>query len=187
MLCVSEMGYAIARMAMLRGADVTLVTGKTNIAPPMFTKVIETVSAKDMFEAVTKNAEDMDFIIKAAAVADYTPSTVSAEKIKKSEEEMNISLEKTQDILKYLGEHKPEKQKICGFSMETENMLENSKKKLISKNVDMIAANNVKVEGAGFGVDTNVITFITKNDITELPIMSKEEVADKLLDKMLHF
>ena len=182
-----KMGYAVARMAMLRGADVTLVTGKTNIEPPMFTKVVETVSAKDMYDAVTKISGDMDFIVKAAAVADYTPGNVSDEKIKKSEEGMNIALEKTQDILKYLGEHKPENQVICGFSMETENMLENSKKKLVNKNVDMIAANNVKVEGAGFGVDTNVITLITRDDITELPMMSKEAVADKLLDKMLKF
>lgn len=179
-----KMGYAIAKCAMERGADVTLITGKTSIDKPMFVNVIDVVSAKDMYEAVKEEAKDADIIIKSAAVADYTPALVSDEKIKKSEDDMSISLVRTTDILKYLGEHKKTGQKICGFAMETKDLLENAKKKLISKNADMIVANNLKVSGAGFGTDTNVVTFITKNEVKELPIMTKDEVAKAILDKL---
>ena len=177
-----KMGYAIARMAMLRGADVTLVSGPTAIAPPPFVKVVPIKSAQDMFEAVAKNAPDADYIFKAAAVADYTPLQYVDDKIKKKDGDMSIPLQRTQDILKYLGEHRRENQVICGFSMETQNMLENSRAKLERKNVDMICANNLKVAGAGFGVDTNVITLITRNSVTELPMMSKEMAANAILD-----
>ena len=177
-----KMGYALAKMAMLRGAEVTLVTGPTSIAPPPFVKVVPIVSAKDMFEAVAANAPKADYIFKAAAVADYTPASYVDDKIKKKDGDMSIPLERTRDILKYLGENRRPDQVICGFSMETQNMLENSRAKLEKKNVDMICANNLKVAGAGFGVDTNVITLITKTDITELPMMSKEMAANAILD-----
>lgn len=177
-----KMGYAIAKMAMLRGADVTLVTGPTAIAPPPFVKVISIKSAHDMFEAVAKNAPEADYIFKAAAVADYTPIQYVDNKIKKKDGDMSIPLQRTQDILKYLGEHRSHNQVICGFSMETQNMIENSRAKLAKKNVDMICANNLKVVGAGFGVDTNVITLITKDSITELPMMTKELAANAILD-----
>ena len=177
-----KMGYAIARMAMLRGAEVTLVTGPTSITPPPFVKVVPIVSAQDMFKEVAANAPDANYIFKAAAVADYTPLQYANDKIKKKDGDMSIPLQRTQDILKYLGEHRREDQVICGFSMETQNMLENSQKKLAKKNVDMICANNLKVAGAGFGVDTNVITLITKDSVTELPMMSKEMAANAILD-----
>lgn len=180
-----KMGYSIARVCMLRGADVTLVTGKTALRPPMFVKTVPIVSAKDMYEAVISESDDMDIIIKAAAVADYRPRNVASEKVKKSGDHMSIELERTDDILKYLGEHKREGQFLCGFSMETENMIENSKKKLEKKKLDMIVANNLKVQGAGFGTDTNIVTLITKDTIAELPIMGKEEVASYLLDKIM--
>lgn len=180
-----KMGYAIATNAMLRGANVTLVSGPTNIKKPPFVNVIDIKSAQDMFEAVTSNAASQDIIIKSAAVADYTPENVSDEKVKKKDGDMSIPLKRTQDILKYLGEHKPEGQFLCGFSMETQNMLENSRAKLEKKNLDMIIANNLKVAGAGFGTDTNIVTMITKNEEIELPIMSKSEVASSILDKIL--
>lgn len=180
-----KMGYAIAKCAMERGAEVTLITGKTAIPAPPFVKMIPVVSAKDMFEAVKDHFEDADFIIKAAAVADYTPETVAVDKLKKSENDMNISLVRTTDILKYLGEHKKQGQVICGFAMETKDLLENASKKLESKNADMIVANNLKVAGAGFGTDTNVVTFIEKDGIKELPLLSKDEVAKSILDEML--
>ena len=177
-----KMGYAIARMAMLRGAEVTLVSGPTSIAPPPFVNVVPIKSAQDMFEAVASNAPAADYIFKAAAVADYTPLQYVDDKIKKKEGDLSIPLQRTQDILKYLGEHRRENQVICGFSMETQNMLENSRAKLEKKNVDMICANNLKVAGAGFGVDTNVITLITRDSVTELPMMSKEMAANAILD-----
>ena len=180
-----KMGYAIAKMAMLRGAEVTLVTGPTAIAPPPFVKVVNVVSAQDMFEAVAAGAESSDIIVKAAAVADYTPAEYADNKLKKKDGDMSIPLKRTTDILKYLGEHRREGQVICGFSMETQDMLENSRAKLLKKNVDMICANNLKQSGAGFGVDTNVITMITKDDITELPLLSKEQAANAILDKCL--
>lgn len=181
-----KMGYAIARIAMLRGADVTLISGPVNLAPPPFVRVIPIKSAEDMFEAVTSLSDQQDAIIKAAAVADYTPVTVSEEKVKKKEGDMSIPLRRTRDILKYLGEHKREGQFLCGFSMETEHMLENSQEKLRKKNVDMIVANNLKTAGAGFGTDTNVVTLITRDQIRELPLMSKEEVAQEILDRIFH-
>ncbi len=180
-----KMGYALARMAMLRGAEVTLVTGETSIKAPSFVKVINIKSARDMYEAVTSVSSEQDIIIKAAAVADYRPTNVADEKIKKKDGDMSIALERTDDILNYLGHNKKEGQFICGFSMETENMLENSRAKLVKKNVDMIAANNLKQAGAGFGTDTNIITLITADDMVELPILSKEEAADKILDKIM--
>ena len=180
-----KMGYAIAKCAMERGADVTLISGQTAIEKPGFVKVIDVVSAKDMFEAVKKEAEDADFIIKSAAVADYTPVTVAEDKIKKSDNDMSISLARTTDILKYLGEHKKLGQKLCGFAMETKDMLENATKKLTAKNADMIVANNLKVAGAGFGTDTNVVTLIQKDGVKELPILSKDEVAKAILDELL--
>lgn len=180
-----KMGYSIARICMLRGAQVTLVTGRTALAPPMFVDTIPVVSAKDMFDAVTSRSKDMDIIIKAAAVADYRPATVSEEKVKKSDSDLSIALSRTDDILRYLGEHKAPGQFLCGFSMETENIIENSRKKLMSKNLDMIVANNLKEKGAGFGVDTNVVTFITPDTQTELGIMEKEKVAMCLLDEIL--
>lgn len=179
-----KMGYAVARMAMLRGAEVTLVSGETALEKPLFVEVVDIKSAKDMYEEVTKRASGQDIIIKAAAVADYRPSFIAEDKIKKKEGDMSIALERTDDILAYLGSKKTDKQFICGFSMETQNMLENSKEKLKKKNVDMIAANNLKQEGAGFGTDTNIMTLITEEDIIELPIMTKEEVADKILDEI---
>lgn len=177
-----KMGYAIARMAMLRGADVTLVSGPTAIAPPPFVTVVPVVSAQDMFEAVAASAPKSDFIFKAAAVADYTPANYSDNKVKKSEGDMSIPLKRTRDILKYLGENRVPGQVICGFSMETQNMVENSREKLVKKNVDMICANNLKQSGAGFGVDTNVITIITRSETTELPLQSKESAANAILD-----
>lgn len=180
-----KMGYAVARRAMLRGADVTLVAGQTALADPLFVNVKKIKSAKDMYETVTALAPEQDIIIKAAAVADYRPMNVADEKIKKKDGDMSIALERTDDILGYLGSHKKEGQFLCGFSMETENMLENSKAKLVKKNVDMIAANNLKVEGAGFGTDTNVMTLITKDAVVELPMQSKEDVADRILDTIL--
>ena len=177
-----KMGYAIARMAMLRGADVTLVTGPTAITPPPFVTVIPIKSAQDMFEAVAVNAPDADFIFKAAAVADYTPAEYNDNKMKKKDEDLSIPLKRTLDILKYLGEHRHPGQVICGFSMETQNMLENSRSKLLKKNVDMICANNLKVAGAGFGVDTNIITVITKDSHIELPLQSKESAANAIID-----
>lgn len=180
-----KMGYAVARRAMLRGADVTLVAGQTALVDPLFVNVKKIKSAKDMYDTVTALADEQDIIIKAAAVADYRPINVADEKIKKKDGDMSIALERTDDILSYLGSHKKAGQFICGFSMETENMLENSKAKLVKKNVDMIAANNLKVEGAGFGTDTNIMTLITKDDVVELPIQSKEDVADRILDTII--
>ena len=180
-----KMGCAIARVAMLRGADVTLVCGPVSIPMPPFVRVIPVLSAQDMFDAVAAEAGNADFILKAAAVADYTPQTVAENKVKKSDSELSISLKRTTDILSYLGSHRVPGQVICGFSMETENMLENSRKKLTKKNVDMICANNLKVAGAGFGVDTNVMTLITRDEILELPLQSKESVAGTILDKCL--
>lgn len=180
-----KMGYSIAKACMLRGADVTLVTGKTSIKPPMFTTVVPITSAQDMYEAVTSRSNEMDIIIKSAAVADYRPMNVATEKVKKKDGDMAIPLERTKDILKYLGENKKAGQFLCGFSMETENMLENSKAKLVKKNLDMIVANNLKVKGAGFQGDTNIVTLITADSVTELPIMTKEEVAFSLLDEIL--
>ena len=179
-----KMGYAIAKTAALRGADVTLVSGPAEVEPPMFVNFVPVVSAKDMFEAVTSRSDEMDAVIKAAAVADYRPKFVNTEKTKKKDGDMAIELERTDDILKWLGEHKKDSQFLCGFSMETEHMLENSRAKLKKKNLDMIVANNLKVAGAGFGTDTNVVTMIRENKETELPIMSKEEVAGAILDEI---
>lgn len=180
-----KMGYAIAKMAMLRGAKVTLISGPTAITPPSYVNVIQTRSAQDMFDAVAANADAADFIFKAAAVADYTPSDYSDDKMKKKDCEMSIPLKRTQDILKYLGEKRKEGQIICGFSMETRNMIENSREKLTKKGVDMICANNLKQDGAGFGVDTNVITLITAASIIELPLLSKEDAANAIIDQAL--
>lgn len=180
-----KMGYAVAKAAALRGADVTLVTGKTDTPKPRFVKLIEIQSAGDMFEAVTAAAAEQDIIIKAAAVADYRPKSVGTEKTKKTDGDMAIELERTDDILKWLGAHRREGQFLCGFSMETQNMLENSRVKLDKKNIDMIVANNLKVEGAGFGTDTNVVIIITRERNLELEKMTKEEVADRLLDEIL--
>lgn len=180
-----KMGYAIARNAMLRGAAVTLVTGASTEKPPLFVDTVPVKSASDMYEAVMECAKEQDIIIKAAAVADYTPKEVSGEKVKKKEDDMSISLMRTKDILKTLGEHKKDGQFLCGFSMETENMLENSRRKLEKKNLDMIVANNLKTEGAGFGTDTNIVTLITKEWEKELPILSKDEVAEKILDEIV--
>lgn len=180
-----KMGYAIAKMAMLRGAEVTLVSGPVSIAPPPFVKVVDVKSAQEMFDAVTENASHADFIFKAAAVADYTPAQYADNKIKKKEGDLSIPLSRTRDILAYLGENRRKNQIICGFSMETENMLENSRQKLAKKNVDMICANNLKVAGAGFGVDTNVMTLITKEKVMELPLQSKQSVANAILDQAL--
>ena len=179
-----KMGYAIAKTAALRGADVTLVSGPAEVEPPMFVNFVPVVTAKDMVEAVTSRSDEMDAVIKAAAVADYRPKFVNTEKTKKKDGDMAIELERTDDILKWLGEHKKESQFLCGFSMETEHMLENSRAKLKKKNLDMIVANNLKVAGAGFGTDTNVVTMIRENKETELPIMSKEEVAGAILDEI---
>ncbi len=178
-----KMGYALAKVAMLRGADVTLVTGKTNIPKPDFVKVVEIESAKEMFEAVDSVFDNHDIVIMSAAVADYRPKNVAAEKMKKKDGDVMIELERTDDILATMSARKKE-QFICGFSMETENMLENSKAKLEKKNLDMICANNLKVDGAGFGTDTNVVTLITKNDVKELPMMSKVEVAENILNEI---
>ncbi len=181
-----KMGYNIAKICMLRGAKVTLVTGPTAISYPPFVDVVPVTTAQNMYEAVTSRSPSMDIIIKAAAVADYRPARVADDKIKKNETSMAIQLEKTEDILKYLGDHKMEGQFLCGFSMETKDMLENSRKKLKKKNLDMIVANNLKVSGAGFKRDTNVVTLITKDQEIQLPLMSKEEVACKLMDHILN-
>ena len=180
-----KMGYAIAKMAMLRGAEVTLVSGPTAIEPPLFVKVVPVTSARDMFEAVTGLSNEQDIIIKAAAVADYRPKQVSEDKVKKKDDQAFIELERTDDILKYLGQHKKQGQFLCGFSMETRDMIRNSRAKLEKKNLDMVAANNLKVEGAGFQGDTNVLTLITQDEEVSLPLMSKEDAALKILDKLL--
>ena len=180
-----KMGYAIAKMCMLRGAEVTLVSGPTSIAKPEFVHVVDVVTAKEMYEEVTKRAKDQDIIIKAAAVADYRPKSVSSEKMKKKDDDLAIPMERTDDILKFLGEHKQHGQFLCGFSMETENMLENSRKKLEKKHLDMIVANNLKVEGAGFAGDTNVVTIITGQEEVSLGKMTKEETALRILDEIL--
>lgn len=182
-----KMGYAIAKCAMERGADVTLISGATSIAKPPFVKVVDVVSAADMFDAVVEHSADADIIIKAAAVADYTPLNVADEKLKKKDDDLNISLRRTTDILKYLGEHKKEGQILCGFAMETKDLIENARKKLENKNADLIVANNLKVTGAGFKTDTNVVTFIEKEGIEELPLLSKDEVAERILNKVLSF
>lgn len=183
-----KMGYAVAKIAALRGAEVILVSGKVTLMPPPFiSKIINVTSAHEMFEAVKANYSDCDLIVKAAAVADYRPVYVSDEKLKKSDKEMSIELCRTDDILKWLGQNKKENQVLCGFAMETQNMISNAQKKLLEKNLDMIAANNLKVCGAGFQSDTNVLTLITKENIIELPIMSKEDVASILLDKLIEY
>lgn len=179
-----KMGYAIARAAARRGADVTLVSGPVNLTVPLGVKVVPVVSAKEMFEAVTSVSAGQDIIVKSAAVADYRPSCVGTEKTKKTDGSMGIELERTDDILAWLGAHRQAGQFLCGFSMETQNMLENSKAKLKKKNIDMIVANNLKVAGAGFGTDTNVVTVITRDGAEELELMSKDEVAHRLLDRM---
>lgn len=176
-----KMGYAIARAAMMRGAEVTLVTGKTDLIPPMGVHTVEITSAADMAQAVKECAQEQDIIIKAAAVADYRPMHTADEKMKKTDDDMSILLERTEDILGFLGSHKREGQFLCGFSMETENMIENSRKKLEKKNLDLIVANNLKDQGAGFGTDTNIVTLLARNETIQLPIMGKDEVADQLL------
>ncbi len=180
-----KMGYAIARAAMMRGAEVTLVSGPVSLKSPIDVKFVPVESAAEMAEAVKAAAAEQDIIIKAAAVADYRPAFTAENKMKKKDEEMSVALERTEDILGYLGAHKKEGQILCGFSMETENLIENSKAKLVKKNLDLIVANNLKTPGAGFGTDTNVVTFITENEIKELPLCSKEEVADRLLDMIV--
>ena len=180
-----KMGYAIAENCMLRGAEVTLVSGPVSIEPPFFVKVVPVVSAADMAEAVKECSEEQDIIIKTAAVADYRPANPAEEKIKKKDSDSQLALERTEDILAYLGAHKKAHQFICGFSMETENMLENSREKLARKNVDMIVANNLKVAGAGFGTDTNVVTLITKDACKELELMSKADVAEVIVTECL--
>ena len=180
-----KMGYAIAKVCSMRGAEVTLVSGKTAIKPPLFVDVVPVTTAREMYEAVTGRSDRQDIVIKAAAVADYRPKTISEQKVKKTDGELSIEMERTDDILKYLGEHKRANQFLCGFSMETEHMLENSRKKLKKKNLDMIVANNVKVEGAGFAGDTNIVTLITRDDETQLPLLSKEETAVEIMNKIL--
>lgn len=180
-----KMGYALARVCRRRGAEVTLVSGKTNLEAPCGVTLVPVTSAQDMFEAVSSRAKEQDLIIKAAAVADYRPVTVAENKIKKSPGDMSIALERTTDILAWLGEHRREGQVLCGFAMETEHMVEHAKEKLTRKHVDMIAANNVKVAGAGFGTDTNVVTLITEDGVEELAKMSKEEVASRIVDALL--
>ncbi|MDE6425256.1 MAG: bifunctional phosphopantothenoylcysteine decarboxylase/phosphopantothenate--cysteine ligase CoaBC [Ruminococcus sp.] len=179
-----KMGFALARIAMLRGADVTVIAGHTDVKPPMFVNVVNIESAEDMFREVTARQADADIIIKAAAVADYTPVTTADNKIKKSDGDMSIPLKRTKDILQYIGENKSTGQVICGFSMETENVIENSRKKLERKKCDMICANSLKTAGAGFGTDTNIVTLITNNNTEELPIMSKEQVAGIILTRI---
>ena len=180
-----KMGYAIAHAAALRGADVTLVSGPVSLTPPLGVKLVPITSAHDLFCAVTTVSAEQDIIIKAAAVADYRPVSVSDEKIKKADNDLSLSLARTEDTLQYLGEHKPEGQILCGFAMETSDLENKARAKLKKKNLDMIVANNVKVAGAGFGTDTNVVTFITKDSTQQLEIMSKENVAMKLLDRLL--
>lgn len=179
-----KMGYALARIAAMRGADVTLVSGPVQLSVPLTVKCVNVTTAKEMFDAVRELAPEQEIVIKAAAVADYRPANVSSEKVKKTDGVLSLPLERTDDILQYLGEHKAADQFLCGFSMETEHMLENSRRKLEKKHLDMIVANNVKTEGAGFGTDTNVVTILTKETIVELPMMSKEEVAEKILDEI---
>ena len=180
-----KMGYALARVCRRRGAEVTLVSGKTNLEAPYGVTLVTVTSAQDMFEAVSARAGEQDLIIKAAAVADYRPATVADNKIKKKSDDMSIALERTIDILAWLGEHRREGQVLCGFAMETEHLIEHAKEKLAKKHVDMIAANNVKVAGAGFGTDTNVVTLITEHDVEELEKMSKDEVASRIVDALL--
>ena len=180
-----KMGYAIARMAAFRGADVTLVSGQVSLKAPAGVKLIRIESAGDLFRAVTRVAAEQDYIIKAAAVADYRPVNVSDEKIKKTDDDMTIALERTEDTLQYLGDHKHAGQLLCGFAMETSDMEDKARKKLAKKNLDLIVANNVKVAGAGFGTDTNVVTMITAEETLRLDLMSKEQVAMKILDKLL--
>lgn len=180
-----KMGYAIAKVCSMRGAEVTLVSGKTAIKPPLFVEVVPVTTAREMYEAVTGRSDRQDIVIKAAAVADYRPKTISEQKVKKTDGELSIEMERTDDILKYLGEHKRANQFLCGFSMETEHMLENSRAKLAKKNADMIVANNLKVAGAGFGTDTNVVTLITADDCRELEIMSKADVASAIVSEIL--
>lgn len=180
-----KMGYAIAAAAVRRGADVTLVSGKVDLQPPMGAGVVSAVSAADMAHAVKEAASEQDIIIKAAAVADYRPRETADEKLKKKDTDLSVELERTEDILAWLGAHRRKGQILCGFSMETEHLLENSRAKLEKKKVDMIVANNLKQHGAGFGTDTNVVTFLTKEGTEELPLLSKEEVADRLLDRLL--
>ena len=179
-----KMGYAVARAAMLRGAEVTLVSGPSQVPVPPFVHVVPVRSAEDMYQAVTSVSEEQDAVVMAAAVADYTPASVSGRKIKKQEGEMSIALNRTKDILKFLGEHKPAGQFLCGFSMETENVLENSRDKLTRKHADMIVANSLRTAGAGFGTDTNVVTLITDRGAEELPLMSKDEAAHRILDRI---
>ena len=180
-----KMGYAIAQAAARRGAQVTLVSGPVALKRLPYVETVDVVSAQEMFEAVAVRAAEQDILIKAAAVADYRPMMVAEDKMKKSDDALSIPLERTQDILGWLGQHRRPGQFLCGFSMETQNMVENSRKKLEKKQVDMIAANNLKVEGAGFGVDTNLLTLITKDGLDELPLVTKEEAADLLLDRIL--
>ncbi len=180
-----KMGYAIAKICMLRGAKVTLVSGRTNLEPPVGIKLVPVTSAQEMFEAVSRVSHEQDFVIKAAAVADYRPRVKAEEKIKKKDGELFLELERTVDILGWLGENKRPGQVLCGFAMETEHMLENARGKLLKKKADVIAANNVKVQGAGFGTDTNVVTLVTEKEEQELMLMSKEEVAVKLTDLLL--
>ena len=180
-----KMGYALAENAMLRGAEVTLVTGKTALKAPLSVKIVPVTTAQEMFDRVTSLASSQDIIIKAAAVADYRPAEVSTEKVKKSDDNFSIALERTQDILKYLGEHKKSGQFLCGFAMETQNVLQNAKEKLTKKNLDMIVANSIKTEGAGFGTDTNVVTMITRDEEISLPLLSKEETAAHILDRII--
>ncbi len=180
-----KMGYAIAKRAMLRGAEVTLVSGRTSLDPVPFVKTVPITTAQDMFEAVTGSFDEQDILIKAAAVADYRPAHVADEKMKKKDGEMTIALERTTDILSYISDHRRPDQTICGFSMETQNMVENSRKKLEKKKLDMIVANNLKVQGAGFGTDTNIITLITRDQEIQYEIMSKAMVADRILDQII--
>lgn len=180
-----KMGYALARMAMLRGGDVTLVTGQTSLTPPAFVEVVKIKSAADLFREVTSRSDQQDMIIKAAAVADYRPAEVADEKVKKKDDDLSLKLERTEDTLQYLGDHKPVGQILCGFAMETTDMEKHARKKLEKKNLDLIAANNVKVKGAGFGTDTNVITLISKEGSRELELMSKEEAAMEILDTLM--
>nr|MBQ4172087.1 bifunctional phosphopantothenoylcysteine decarboxylase/phosphopantothenate--cysteine ligase CoaBC [Ruminococcus sp.] len=180
-----KMGYAVARQAMLRGAEVTLVSGPVSIDPPPFVRVVNVSSAQDMFEAVKENYAGADIIIKTAAVADYTPESTADEKIKKSDGSLSIQMKRTADILKWLGENKRDGQVLCGFSMETENMLENSRAKLQKKNADLIAANSLRDEGSGFGTDTNHLVLIKRDGVTDLPLLSKSDAADRLLDELL--
>ncbi len=182
-----KMGYAIARAAMLRGAEVTLVSGRTSLEPPIGVRTVPVVSAADMAQAVKEAAPAQDIIVKAAAVADYRPAQAAEEKMKKGDGELSVALARTEDILAWLGAHRREGQFLCGFSMETEHVLENSRAKLQKKHIDMIVANNLRQDGAGFGTDTNVVTILTENETVELPLMSKEDVADRLFDHIMKY